>query len=271
MTATDRAGNTLDDSTPMERADGDGKLWAQDLVLEEIGLNNDKISAKTKKCILIIAVGVVLSAAAVLGVVLWKGRHKETATSAPSPARQPAAVAPTTRRPTRHIPSRSPVLDPETALAVATGQSVAQTAQGLGGSPVTEKFWFDLPPYSKEMASNASSPQARALDWLRNDPRYEVYQNLYRLNQRYALAVLYYSTNGASWYNSTGWLSNDTECSWYMDSYYTCDESFRLSTLHLSYNALNGSIPTELELLTDLELLYLYGSTQLSGTIHSEL
>ena len=33
--------------------------------------------------------------------------------------------------------------------------------------------------------------------------------------ERYILAVLYYSTDGnIRWYNSTGWLSNQTICSW---------------------------------------------------------
>jgi hypothetical protein len=66
-----------------------------------------------------------------------------------------------------------------------------------------ETFKSFLPAYSLNMAqTNASSPQAKALAWLQNDSDYE----LYRLNQRYALGVLYYSTNGESWINSRGWM-----------------------------------------------------------------
>ena len=50
--------------------------------------------------------------------------------------------------------------------------------------------------------------------------------------QRYALAVMYYSTGGSSmdegnvvastWKNETGWLTGDSECTWYG---ITCDDA----------------------------------------------
>jgi hypothetical protein len=117
-----------------------------------------------------------------------------------------------------------------------------------------------LPEYSIEIAENdPTSPQARALDWLQDDPRHNEYE-LYRLLQRYALAVLYYSTNGDSWENRTGWLSSDNECEWYNDDQELCDESFRLHTLRLSANGLDGTIPAELELITDLTQMMLIGN-----------
>jgi hypothetical protein len=83
---------------------------------------------------------------------------------------------------------------------------------------VTNEFMSGLPPYSLELAENvADSPQAKALAWIQNDPLYSEYE-LHRLNQRYALAVFYYSTNGDSSKNNSGWLSGASESTWYITS-----------------------------------------------------
>jgi hypothetical protein len=37
-------------------------------------------------------------------------------------------------------------------------------------------------------------------------------------NERYAMAVLYYSTIGNGWYDDDGWLSSTSVCDWYMNS-----------------------------------------------------
>jgi hypothetical protein len=143
-------------------------------------------------------------------------------------------------------------------------------------SSVVNQFLNGLPAYSIDLAeSDADSPQAKALVWLDSDPQYNDYE-LYRLNQRYALAVLYYSTDGDSWENKDGWLSVENECTWYhYSSEYTleddqsCVEATRLSVLHLLRNNLAGTLPTELELLTDLEFMSVFDFA-LSGTIPSE-
>jgi hypothetical protein len=131
-----------------------------------------------------------------------------------------------------------------------------------------DEFLSGLPAYSLSQAyNNASSPQALALDWLRQDPKFNEYES-YRLHQRYALAVFFYSTNGTGWNGDGGWLSDENECNWYMDDD-SCSASFRLTALSLS-GGLEGSIPAELELLVDLETINLQVSTP-SGTIHSEM
>jgi hypothetical protein len=71
---------------------------------------------------------------------------------------------------------------------------------------------------------------------LRGDPLYNEYE-LHRLYQRYALAVLYYSTNGQSWDYQDGWRSF-----FYVD---ICGYSSRLRVLDLFVNGLDGSLPTE--------------------------
>jgi hypothetical protein len=135
-----------------------------------------------------------------------------------------------------------------------------------------ETFKSRLPAYSLNMAlSNASSPQAKALAWLQNDSDYE----LYRLNQRYALGVLYYSTNIANWSGARTWMTSTNECAWYTGSSYIgeiCNESSRLSVLYVKSFDITGSIPREVELLTDLQKVELSCfSESISGSIYSEL
>ena len=96
--------------------------------------------------------------------------------------------------------------------------------------------------------------------------------------ERDALIALYNSTNGDSWTDSTGWkdgtLHTDgfalpgTECSW---QGVLCDGGENnVVTLDLFSNNLNGTIPTQLANLVNLQALRLY-SNQLSGSIPTEL
>jgi hypothetical protein len=243
MSGVNPNGNGQQESARKLRVHNDGKRWAQDLVLEEIGgneardLNMDEleraanINNASKNWIWALIGVVVIAGGVAAGVVLSQGKE------APPPTPQPTPE-----------PTPSPTFAPT--------------------SPPTS-FMNLLPPYSLEIAeSDPASPQARALTWLQEDPQFNEFA-AYRLLQRYALAVLYYSTNGDSWENRTGWLSNDSECSWYNDNKDMCDESFRLHTFWLGANDLEGTIPTELELLTDVMSMVLIDD--LSGEIPSAM
>jgi Leucine-rich repeat (LRR) protein len=96
--------------------------------------------------------------------------------------------------------------------------------------------------------------------------------------ERTSLIALYNSTNGNNWSNKSGWkkppLNSDgfslpgTECSWYGVS---CNrQKLSVVNLKLGGNQLTGSIPTQLERLTNLEKLEL-SFNKLLGSIPSEL
>jgi hypothetical protein len=202
------------------------------------------LSATAKKTILATAVLVVIAAAVSLGVFLSKGTSSDEA-GTPSVASPLGASSPPTSMTSSTRPSAAP------------------------SSSAVNEFMTGLPTYSLELAlGTAGSPQAKALAWLRGDPLYNEYE-LHRLYQRYALAVFYFSTNGESWKQDWGWLSNDTECSWYMYYNYDihqdaiCDDASTLAMFSLMDNGLEGSMPTEVELLTDLTKLSLTGSNSL--------
>ena len=58
------------------------------------------------------------------------------------------------------------------------------------------------------------SPQGMAYDWMSNlDTALDVC-TYSTLDQRYAMATLYFSTKGDGWTKSAGWLTDVSECSW---------------------------------------------------------
>ena len=59
-----------------------------------------------------------------------------------------------------------------------------------------------------------STPQNDALIWLANNTNLDSYSDARKI-QRYVLATLYYSTNGAQWLDNTDWLTDLDECTWY--------------------------------------------------------
>ena len=86
-------------------------------------------------------------------------------------------------------------------------------------------------------------------------------------SERDALIVLYHTTGGPNWTNSTNWLSEEP-----LDSWYGVETSLegKVSVLYLNENNLTGSIPSALGQLVNLEYLGL-GYNELTGAIPSEL
>jgi hypothetical protein len=96
----------------------------------------------------------------------------------------------------------------------------------------------------------ASSPQNKALIWLSNNTGINSYLNATKI-QRYALATLFFSTDGTNWTSNKNWMSDDNECGWY-NGFATLCTSGSVDTLYLESNNLIGTIPNELALLSNL-------------------
>jgi Leucine-rich repeat (LRR) protein len=71
-----------------------------------------------------------------------------------------------------------------------------------------------------------------------------------------ALVALYNGTNGSGWTDTSGWLVDETPCTW---SGVTCDGE-HVVNLNLSGKGLTGIIPIELGNLTKLMTLWLGGN-----------
>jgi hypothetical protein len=95
------------------------------------------------------------------------------------------------------------------------------------------------------------TPQNNALNWLaNNNTNLDSYSNAKKI-QRYALATLFFSTNGASWNDNSTWMSDEDECLWYNSGLSVCTNG-SVEVLDLLSNNLVGTIPNELALLTNM-------------------
>jgi hypothetical protein len=81
-----------------------------------------------------------------------------------------------------------------------------------------------------------------------------------------ALVRIFESTDGGHWQENTGWLANNTPCTWYG---VICQQG-HVVELQLYYNHLVGSLPPEIEKIAHLKNLYL-DDNQLNGPLPPEV
>lgn len=147
-----------------------------------------------------------------------------------------------------------------------------------------------LPEYSIEaILQDAASPQARANDWILQDPNIATYDPV-RLFQRYAIATLFYATtqSNSRWKHDENWLSYDHhECDWYTNKHFTyvegtvdltitleepCTPEGLYHTIWLSDNGLVGTLPLEFfGLGGQIVSINLKGNAGLRGSIPSQI
>ncbi|CAB9520600.1 Leucine Rich Repeat [Seminavis robusta] len=206
--------------------------------------------------ILLIAIGIVLMA------VLVPGRKDNNDDSAPSGA---TSAADTTQAPTSTLDYILSLFPPETVEAIQT---------------------------------DPESSQSKAFQWLLGDDDDALYNNYtdQRILQKFALATLYYATNGDMWANHQGWLNYSVhECDWfnnpdfafqrvihsafvpgyleefvYLEEEPSCDDDGLFKHLWLDGNTLEGTLPEELYMLTTLET-FSVGFNEIDGTISSRV
>ena len=117
-----------------------------------------------------------------------------------------------------------------------------------------------------DILSNPDTPQAKAMAWsLEDRSKYNVEVPV-RVGVRYALATLYYATNGDKWLNNTNW-GRGHECMW-KGIYCNLDANNIVSVnyLNLVTNNLDGSIPEEIGYVETLQRIEL-GNNKLVGPI----
>jgi len=120
-------------------------------------------------------------------------------------------------------------------------------------------------------SSSPATPEEQALAWLveadTNKPTAEL-----QLIQRYALATLYFGTNGDAWEDNANWLNPD-ECSWRdinCGSHEDGSSTGTVEEIQLSEGNLEGKLSADLGLLSDLRVFSMIGNL-LSGSIPSSL
>eukprot|EP00934_Nitzschia_sp_Nitz4_P000173 Nitzschia sp. Nitz4//scaffold420_size8731//5602//6747//NITZ4_009117-RA/size8731-processed-gene-0.3-mRNA-1//1//CDS//3329551558//173//frame0 len=192
-------------------------------------------------------------------------------TSSPSSR---ASLAPT-NAPTIPPPTFSPVTSPPTSFPKRS-----YLLDTIGPSVLLESSKYTtVDEYDDYVTSNANSPQALALKWLCEVDESSWSPNIIsnaELLERYALAVLYYATQGAGWtIKSSFYLDSTTSiCDWNTgvsdDQGVYCGTSGSAkgaaSQVLLGGCSLVGELPIELTLLTSLKTFYVVGNN-LYGTL----
>ena len=84
---------------------------------------------------------------------------------------------------------------------------------------------------------------------------------------RAALVALYNATDGDNWHRNTNWLTDKSLDGWQAVS---TNSDGRVNGLSISSNNLNGSLPSELGNLSEMDALMIY-STSLSGPLPTSL
>ena len=127
----------------------------------------------------------------------------------------------------------------------------------------TDKAWFN------SSILQARSPQGKAWQWLMSLP---ALSDQLMATKQFALATLYFATNGTNWKNASNWLSPTAHiCDWFPGRFgEECYEPNGFRSLVLSNNDLQGLLPPELGLLTGLDVVKFAGNA-LHGTIHTDI
>jgi hypothetical protein len=143
-----------------------------------------------------------------------------------------------------------------------------------------------LQEYSSiSLLDTKGTAQKRAMKWIYNQDPAGLIEDDEFLPSRYALAVLFFETSGyldqdvttvrSKWKHSDFWLSREGYCKWHGvtclgDNDHFIDEgNGKIFQLDLSANGLEGTIPSELVMLSDLFKVNL-NNNNLSGTIPSD-
>ena len=187
------------------------------------------------------------------------------------------------------------------SVSNSTALNYAPTNPPTSAGDLNLKYFLEvaIPEDTRKALRRENSPQTKALRWLRNNTLLASY-DISRRMQRFALATLYFSTDGdRRWLKKDGWLSDDDECSWFftanqegkvrkpcdngvMIAFYMVENNMRgtlplemsfltsLQTLEMPGNIITGFLPTTLGQLSLLQSIHLFNNF-LSGTVPNEL
>mmetsp|Transcript_15548 Transcript_15548/g.20276 ORF Transcript_15548/g.20276 Transcript_15548/m.20276 type:complete len:459 (+) Transcript_15548:115-1491(+) len=125
---------------------------------------------------------------------------------------------------------------------------------------------------SATLLDDFSSGQSKALTWLTFEDSMQLDPSDENLLQRYALATIYFATQGERWYTSYNWLTDADECVWSIDNGgVSCHaNSSQVSKIDLGLNNLIGTFPGEIGILQSLNELD-FSQNSLGGSISEKL
>jgi hypothetical protein len=148
----------------------------------------------------------------------------------------------------------------------------------IANSNITSEKVAIIPKTVAELGTASlddADPFIKAAAWLTNVDKTNVQQDVI---QRFVLAVIFHTTNGGSWKNSTNWLTSSYHCDWY--GVKCCEDTFgtavckmdsfgEIIELDFYKNNLVGPLPTVVVHLPYLHVLYL-NKNKLTGSIPAD-
>lgn len=153
-----------------------------------------------------------------------------------------------------------------------------------------QKREFAVEISSSEALKNPVSPQSKALNWMINEDKVLIPSNQKnRFVQRYISVLLYFSTDGPSWWPPITYLNaTQHECEWDEWNYLPdekkkdesqrkykrglhCDQDDALTNIHMYHSNMSGIIPEEIASLDTLTTVNFGGNKIMGGTIPTSL
>ncbi|CAB9517093.1 Leucine Rich Repeat [Seminavis robusta] len=120
------------------------------------------------------------------------------------------------------------------------------------------------PKTRKAILDDPTGPQARANNWMWEDPYLDTYPKWQKI-QRFALAVAYHAMEGDNWFRNDHWLSYEVpECEWFSQSPTPCGQDGHLVLQDLQSNNLGGTLPMEILLPETIKVMD-YSNNHISG------
>jgi hypothetical protein len=177
---------------------------------------------------------------------------------------------PVTLKVTKVIPDRVVVIteSPTESPSSMPSQSPSTMPSSIGFTEVVEK----LLPISGETLMDVVSPQHKAARWIADEDPMQLDINDPGFEQRYAMAVFYYSLDGDNWNSKDGWLSGQSECDWEFVTGPGCVDGCingKVCALKMDgwLGSQKGTLPEELGVLTEIVYFELqYRENDLTGT-----
>ena len=146
------------------------------------------------------------------------------------------------------------------SVAVPEGTRVAEMRRAIGALR-------EVPHYAMELFVEGKEEPLDDEKRLMSAEKVPLFMLPKQVPDRLALEALFTSCGGAGWKNKGGWMTDAGLGEWYG---VTVDADGRVTNLELVWNNLAGPLPSELELLSSLQVLRL-DNNMLTGPVPIEL
>ena len=238
--------NKKDNKTvPIKTNGGDSAGWGSRVTSSPSSSSSSAAPTKERifplYFILLLVIGFAFIIGGAIGIVIIILNPPET----PSPTKRPIKEYPPT---IPRYPTQKPTLAPN-AYGAATETSINELISPLYGSS------------GKTPLDNVNSPQSQALNWVTFQDPLRTEPGSPEQLVRYALAVLFYATNGHTWEKRKYWLSSAHVCQWYGISCTSSGNGLnQIEEIALPRNNLKGALPLEIGLYPNLDILSLHSN-----------